>query len=200
MKLNREKEALRQLLLKRRRELSREYMERAGAEIVSRLFLYPVFQQVDSVFSYVSVAGEPDTRQLIECAWQMGKLVAVPRIIPGPERRMEAVPIRSWNDLVPGRMGIPEPKAELPAIDGYKLSLAIVPCVSADRNGGRLGHGAGYYDRFLKGQSMYKYCLCFEKMISESIPMEDTDIPMDKVFSEKMSVFPRNFRKHVGLP
>lgn len=185
------KKELRQSLREKQGSLTKEYIMQANQGILSRFLMYPVFQQVDSIFTYVSTEEEPDTSTILETAWQMGKLVAVPRCLPGSEHLMEAVQVTSWEDLEPGRYGILEPKQELPVIDAYKLALGVIPCVSADRFGHRLGHGAGYYDRFLAGQSMYKYCLCFEAMLSEEVPTEETDITMDRIFTEDKIYNPR---------
>ncbi len=179
-----EKKELRAMIREKNKNLTSEYRAQANAGIATRFLLYPVFQQVDSIFCYVNMETEPDTRTIIETAWQMGKMVTVPRCLPGPEREMEAVQITSWDDLEAGTMGILEPKAGLPVIDGYKIALAVIPCMSADRWGGRLGHGAGYYDRWLAGQSMYKYCLCYEALLSDNIPMDQNDIKMDRIFTE----------------
>ena len=186
-----DKKELRTMIREKRKNLTTDYKDRANAEIATRFLLYPVFQQVDSIFCYVNTPDEPDTRAIIETAFQMGKMVTVPRCKPGPEHVMEAVQIRSFDDLEPGAMGILEPKEGLPVIDGYKIALAVVPCISADRWGGRLGHGAGYYDKWLHGLGIYKYCLCFEELLSERVPMEQNDIKMDRVFTEDKIYNPR---------
>ena len=186
-----EKKELRAFIREKNKNLTEEYRAQADAGIATRFLLYPVFQQVDSIFCYVSMENEPDTRTIIETAWQMGKMVTVPRCISMEDSRMEAVQIKSWDDLETGTMGILEPKQGLPVIDGYKIALAVVPCVTADRWGGRLGHGAGFYDRWLRGQSMYKYCLCYEELLSDRVPVDQNDIKMDRVFTEDKIYNPR---------
>lgn len=178
------KQELRQQIREKQKNLTKDYIKQANQGMLTRFLMYPVFQQVDSIFTYVSTESEPDTSTILETAWQMGKLVAVPRCLPGSEHLMEAVQVNSWEDLEPGRYGILEPKQDLPVIDAYKLALGVIPCVSADRFGHRLGHGAGYYDRFLAGQGMYKYCLCFEALMSEEVPVDQFDLPMDRIFTE----------------
>ncbi len=178
------KQELRQQIREKQKNLTKDYIKQANQGMLTRFLMYPVFQQVDSIFTYVSTESEPDTSTILETAWQMGKLVAVPRCLPGSEHLMEAVQVTSWEDLEPGRYGILEPKQDLPVIDAYKLALGVIPCVSADRFGHRLGHGAGYYDRFLAGQGMYKYCLCFEALMSEEVPVDQFDLPMDRIFTE----------------
>ena len=63
--------------------------------------------------------------------------------------------------------------------------LVIVPCLCAGKNGERLGHGAGYYDRFLQGSRWLKICLCLEENIREDIPMGQHDLYMDLVITEE---------------
>lgn len=185
------KEELRATIREKRQNLSADYKAGANAEIATRFLCYPIFQQVDSIFCYVNTDDEPSTKEIIETAWQMGKLVTVPRCLPGPEHRMEAVQITSWEDLEAGAYGILEPKAGLPVIDGYKIAMAVIPCVSADRFGHRLGHGAGYYDRWLHGQTMYKYGLCYGALMAPEVPVDAQDVPLDRVFSEEKIYNPR---------
>ncbi|MBR3352623.1 MAG: hypothetical protein IKG35_10965, partial [Erysipelotrichaceae bacterium] len=59
------------------------------------------------------------------------------------------------------------------------------PCMAAGRNGERLGHGRGYYDRFLKKADGKIICLCFEDNISDDIDMDDNDVFMPVVMTEK---------------
>ena len=193
------KEELRHIAMVKRKQLSEEYRKSADAGIASRLLLLPYFQQVDSIFCYVSTEGEPDTHVILDSAWQMGKIVAVPRCIPHLEGQMEAVVIHSMDDLVPGTLGILEPRQGLPVIDGFRLSLAVIPCVTADRAGGRLGHGKGYYDHFLKGLGLYRFCLCYDEMMSEKlagirVPMNESDVRMTRVISESRVWNPRVYQ------
>ena len=56
--------------------------------------------------------------------------------------------------------------------------------MAATPNGIRLGHGAGYYDRFLAEHPGKTVCLCFRKLLRSDLPAEDTDISMDLVISD----------------
>ena len=73
----------------------------------------------------------------------------------------------------------PEEGTEIPGPD-----LILVPCVTATPNGVRLGHGAGYYDRFLAEHSAKTVCLCFGALLRGDLPAEETDIPVDLVITE----------------
>ena len=119
-----------------------------------------------------------DTRIILETALQMGKRVCVPRCIPGKEHLMEAVEIHSMEELIPQTYGILEPRKELPSSTDRCFDLSLIPCVMADQRGGRLGHGAGYYDRFLeksRGKKVYVYA--FPGYFTIRFPWKKTEYP-----------------------
>lgn len=176
------KDELRDEIYKKAIDLSKEYKERASMSIATRLMLYPFFQQVQSIFIYVSMENEPDTKVIIDTALSMGKKVYVPRVLDN--EKMEAVEIKSRDELLPGHFGILEPPVDFPTCPAYKIEMAIIPAVSVTKKGVRLGHGNGYYDRFLKAQSMYKFCLCFEELINQDIISDENDVRMDRVITE----------------
>ena len=179
------KDALRELARERKKTVSKEQEQKANEEIQLRLLQSPFFLEAESIFSYVSVEGEVDTKIILETALQMGKRVFVPRCIPGKERLMDAVEIHSMEELSIQYFGLLEPKPEIPASEERNFDLSLIPCVMADRRGGRLGHGAGYYDRFLAKSQGKRLCLCFSWYLTEKIPMEERDIPMDALLTEE---------------
>ena len=179
------KDALRELARERKKTVPKEQELKANEEIQLRLLQSPFFLEAESIFSYVSVEGEVDTKIILETALQMGKRVFVPRCIPGKERLMDAVEIHSMDELSIQYFGLLEPKPEIPASEERNFDLSLIPCVMADKRGGRLGHGAGYYDRFLAKAQGKKLCLCFSWYLTEKIPMEEMDIPMDALLTEE---------------
>ena len=97
---------------------------------------------------------------------------------------MEAVRIRDERELVPGILGIPEPLSARETAEPEDIDLALVPCVAASLSGKRLGHGAGYYDRFLRGKGPATLCLCYQSLLTEEIPMTPLDVWMDWIVTE----------------
>ena len=155
----------------------------AGEKITARVLSSPLYRKSFSLFVYVSTGREPDTHTLIEDAWEAGKKVYVPKCFG--QGRMDAVRVFSWRDLSPGKYGIPEP-VRAPADGPFpSIDLAIVPCVCASRDGRRLGHGAGYYDRFLAAHPMPCVCLCFHKLLWDDLPTGPLDKRMDAVVTEE---------------
>ena len=87
-----------------------------------------------------------------------------------------------------------EPKEELRSVaakkvDVKEIDLIIVPGVAFDRRGGRTGHGKGYYDKLLEHArpDTPLVALAFECQMFDEIPMQDHDVFMDKVVTEKAS-------------
>ena len=184
-KIKEEKKVLREQVKELRAHFTGEEMEKANVEMQTRLLLFPYFQSAESIFCYVSMDNEPSTGEILSTAFSSGKSVYVPRCLPGKERIMEAVEIHAWEDLERGTLGILEPKKEIKGTDKRDFSLMLIPCLAADKRGGRLGHGAGYYDRFLEGTAGKKLCLCFDSLLFPKIPMGRQDIFMDYVLTEE---------------
>ena len=167
--------------------LPEEYFRQSDSVITHIVSTLPEFLKAKTVFIYVSVGHEPDTYGIIGTALDFGKIVLVPRCGDAPN--MESVRIQSPGELSPGMYGIPEPRAALPSVNPSEIDLAVIPCVAADFTGGRLGHGAGYYDAFLGRVSCTKLCLCRGAAVVNSVPTGSSDIPADIVVTESGAVF-----------
>jgi len=136
------------------------------------------YKNAETIFTYVSVGAEADTRLFIRRAICDGKTVCVPKCY---ERgKMEAIKIASLDELTLGRYGIPEPQSgeTVPFSD---IDFAVIPCLCADPCGNRLGHGAGYYDRFMADFHGFSLILCRKELKVDLVPVEAHDIPADKV-------------------
>ena len=71
--------------------------------------------------------------------------------------------------------GILEPKADCALVTPADIDFAVVPCLSFDRRGRRLGQGGGYYDRLLPQLSCLTCLICRERLMSEAVPTEEHD-------------------------
>lgn len=87
------------------------------------------------------------------------------------------------KDLRQGSFHIMEPVGRLLPVDEYgKIEAGIIPGMSFDKSGHRLGRGKGYYDRMLsKMPHLYKIGICFDFQKTETVPTEATDIKMDAI-------------------
>ncbi len=178
------KQALRRVMRQRAAARSAADTAASSRQICAAVIASAQFQAAQTVFVYVSVRNEPDTAEILRSAWDAGKAGFVPRCGKAP--MMQAVRIHSPQDLQPGAFGIPEPVARCTeTAEGTQLALAIVPCLAASHDGGRLGHGAGYYDAFLRNSSAIRLCLCPAALLCDAIPMDAHDVRMEYVATER---------------
>ncbi len=178
-----QKKLLRNEIKTKSEALSTEYKKASSAQICSRVLSSASFRNAESIFVYVSTDNEPDTREIIEKALSRGKAVYVPKCIK--KGVMLPVRITRGTKFISGYMGIKEPEKYDEEIEIKEIDLSVIPCISASLSGERLGHGAGFYDIFLKKVKTEKMCLCFHKLISDIIPTDENDIPMDCIITER---------------
>lgn len=176
------KRQLRKMLAARRQSLTEDYLSAAGESIQDQILASAAYRNAESIFVYVSLPREPSTGRILSRALAEGKKVYVPKCTG---KEMLAVRLRAGDPLVPGLFGIPEPENASETVPADQLDLILVPCLSASRDGRRLGHGGGYYDRFLKANPEKAVCLCFSRMICPDIPMTAEDVCIPQVISEK---------------
>lgn len=157
--------------------------------ICGKFAALPEYAEAATVMFYVHVRSEVRTRGFLRQALGEGKRLVVPYCL-GDELRLFL--LRSMEELATGTYGIPEPKPELRelsarCVDISQLDLIMVPGVGFDRQGGRLGHGKGYYDRLLgrARPDTPRVALAFECQVFAKIPMLPGDVSMDKVITEK---------------
>lgn len=182
--LNAQKQAARRAARQQLAQISPQEFSAIGAAMWQTLQAQSAWQSAESVFCFVGALHEPDTMPILQGALSAGKQLLVPRIA-GPGQ-MQLVPLQSLEQLQPGAFGILEPGQVLPAVPaGSGVQLAVLPCLAATRSGARLGHGGGYYDRFLANYSGQRLILCPEALLAQSLPTGPLDEPAQAVLTEK---------------
>lgn len=131
---------------------------------------------------YVNYKSEINTKKIIEIALENNKNIYVPRI--KKNREMEFIKIKSLDDLEKNSMGILEPKLNLKE-SVEKIDINVLPGLAFDLEGGRIGYGGGYYDRYFYDKECLNISLCYEIQIINKIPMESHDIEYDYLISEE---------------
>lgn len=208
------KKQFRTKLLAKRNTLSADYCDMSDRLIRRNLKSLPEYRRSQVIFVYVSTENEVDTRHLIAEALEEGKHVAVPRCERGKPGMMEACEIHSMSDLEPGTWGIPEPKTGCRKVEPEEIDLCVIPCISMTESGIRLGYGGGYYDRYLErirerahaqtecsrerqdhilGRiSAFCAAICRQQMISDDLPAQPHDRPVDALITEKQVILYEN--------
>ncbi len=156
--------------------------------IVRRFMDLAEYEKAGTVMFYVDVRDEVRTRHALPEALASGKRIVVPYCLNG---ELELFWLENMDELELGMYRILEPRVELRDVAAKRLTptdldLVMVPGVAFDRNGGRTGHGKGYYDKLLQHarKDAPLIALSFECQLFEEIPAESHDIFMGKVVTE----------------
>lgn len=194
-----ERQNLRKSRIAARDALSAEDRDRLSKSIVSRILASPVFRQAKTILIYKGIRGEVRLEALEEAvgigaagsseeaehADFAEKRLVYPLCISKTEMiALEPLGEDSWKD---GYCGIREPVREKSVeIRPEEIDLVICPCTVFDEAGGRMGMGAGFYDRYLpRCTNAHIVAVAFEAQKADCVPMEPWDRPMELVFTEK---------------
>ena len=179
-----------------RAAISADERQRMDASIAANVTSLPEYAQAEAVFAYLAFGAEVETRGIIEQAWIDGKAVMLPRCVPGT-RQMAWYLVDSLDGLVRSPLGVEEP-AEDPAREvdpaTYEHALVLVPGLTFDPQGYRLGYGGGFYDVFLSGVDtgcIVPVGLCRERQLSDDVEVRDAhDLPAQVVVTEARVIRP----------
>lgn len=183
MSLRADKRALRKRILALRDGLDPDTRAQRSAAVRDRLMALDVYRAAGTVHLFVPFGSELDTRPLLTELWAREARAVLPRV--APDRQLEHLIVRSWDELEPGAYGIPEPVAACPAVDPGQVDLICVPGVAFDAQGGRLGYGGGFYDNFLGACPAPRVALAFDLQIVEAVPREAHDLKVDTIVTER---------------
>ena len=133
----------------------------------------PELRAAETVFLYYSIGREADTHRLIAGLTAAGKCIALPVSLPEGEMFFAEYHPENMRDgsVVP----IPEPDADAERLEPADGDVILVPALSFDREGYRLGQGGGYYDRFLGRRKLYSVGLARDCLLMERVPREEHD-------------------------
>jgi len=175
------KRKTRERLLSALRELTGKEIIAKSNKIFYNLITLDIFKNSKKIHCYVSHGWEAKTHELIREIIKQKGFAVIPFI---ENDRMQQSKITSFENLVPGKFGIPEPAEKIPVpID--QTDLAVIPGVAFDEKGNRIGRGKGYYDKFLKEFAGKKLALAYDFQIAKSIENEKHDVKMDYIITEE---------------
>ena len=184
-----DKKILRKEILEKRNNINLVKKMEMDKKILEQFYESKYYKEAEKIFIYISYDSEINTKVIINRALKDKKKIYVPRT-EFKTRHMDAVEITTLDNLVESKYGILEPKTEEPHIDPNEVDLIVVPGVAFDRNGGRMGYGAGFYDRYFKKinkeniDKIVKLALAYELQILDKVPMNAQDVPVDYIITE----------------
>lgn len=191
-----DKQELRKEIRNRKRQFSQDQLGELSLSAISKLRKHPKVMAAHTLLLYYSLPDEVNTHEWIDELVAEGKRVLLPVVVN--DKDMVIREYTGKHDLAEGSFHIMEPIGKLFPEEKYpEIEVAIIPGMSFDDGGHRLGRGKGYYDRFLTklqgmegnhcerkeadGTEVYKIGICFGFQKLQEIPFESHDILMDEV-------------------
>lgn len=179
-----DKKQLRKMLSEKRKDIPKEEKLIYDKEISRKIINSDYFKNANQVLVFASTESEFDTRFIIERCRLQYKRVFYPLCIDN-EGNMKFLKADSVGDLKIGMYDIPEPKPTCKEYKPAENDIIIVPCLSVDKNGYRIGYGKGYYDRFLKDFSGVSICPCYEELLTDELPTDEYDIKINVLVTQQ---------------
>ena len=176
-----------------RNGLSHARRNEADDAIEKALLALPEYGSAKLVLTYLDMGTEIRTRGIIRAAWDAGKAVALPGCVPNT-RRMRWFLVESLDGLVRSPLGVEEPvptpefEVHVESLDATSKAIAIVPGLTFDRHGYRMGYGGGFYDTFLSSFVGTSVGLCRSEQLCDDLRaqgvIDDHDLPVDFVVTD----------------
>ena len=177
-----DKNELRRLVQGKIAALPEEYIAASNEGITRQIKQLPEFDRAQKILIYHSVGREPDTLSIVKALFDAGKTVAFPYCYRGGI--MDAKVVSSLDELRPAVLGIPAPPDTAASLRPEELDLIIVPALTYDRDGFRLGYGGGYYDRYLTKTGAFTAGITRERLMRCVLPREPHDIAVKCLITE----------------
>lgn len=185
--LKRAKRRIRAEVLSARDALSADARGRRSRQLSKRLVSLPELADVSTVMAFWSFGSEVDTDPLITALHERSLRLVLPRIVEGDLEVRAYVP---GDPVSPTRFGAFEP-VDGDVLDPAELDAVLTPGVAFDRNGGRIGYGGGFYDRFFRRTRpmTIRIGIGFDlQLVDDELPSGHLDLRMDLVVTDGRTV------------
>ncbi|XP_011500869.1 PREDICTED: 5-formyltetrahydrofolate cyclo-ligase [Ceratosolen solmsi marchali] len=165
--------------------------------IFNKLVSLPQYNESKKIALYLSTPNEVDTIPILKDIFSKKKDAFVPCYQKETMNMMKIYSMEDYNKLPLTKWNIKQPDSQEireKAFETSGLDLIILPGLAFTRDGKRLGHGKGYYDKYIKSivldgkQMPYLIALSFNEQIHENIPTNENDMNVNIVLTEKDDV------------
>lgn len=175
------KKEIRQHILKQRNDMSFAEVQELSKEICEKIKGLDIYIKAKNICLYMPVNNEVDVTLLADNAWQDGKALWLPKT---SENTMGFFKFSHDTVLSAGTFGVLEPISD-DRLEPDSDTLVLMPGVAFSPDGGRVGYGSGYYDRYLNGhEECMTAAVCYGFQILPEIPMEEHDVKPDMIVCE----------------
>lgn len=175
------KAALRTVYRDLRSAVSMSDVDTWSNQLANQLWSIPDILQARRIFAYLAMPKEANLDGFIAEALRRGIEVYVPVCINS--KTMHAVRLHSLDEVDYGTLHIRIPKVPHVIKEAKDMDVVLIPGLAFDQRGGRLGMGAGYYDRYIDTVDRDKcWAVSWDFQIrEETIPMNEYDIFMGHI-------------------
>jgi 5-formyltetrahydrofolate cyclo-ligase len=165
--------------------------EGAARAAAGHLAASPAFRRAPRIAAYVALPHELSTDPLLDVAAAAQKVLLLPKMDPSTGRLAFVRHVRG-AELRVGRYGVREPIAEAPS-SLQEGDLVVVPGIAFDREGRRLGHGGGWYDRtfgpFARAIGPTLFGFAYADQIVPRVPHGPRDLRVEAIVTERGVIF-----------
>lgn len=179
-----------------------------SAAIRAAMSGWPPFKSAKSLIAFHPMKGEPDLVPTLLKAISAGHSVGLVRT--PDDKGNDLLEVRLWDGAEASlerhrRMPLSQPASRLPLIrqeswtqprmpgpseilelQSATAGLVLVPGLAFGMDGARLGHGAGWYDRFLAAHpALLRVGIGFGMQVRAGLPCTDWDQKMDFLITEE---------------
>lgn len=179
------KSELRQQYLTLRAALSEAEYQKRNQQVVAQFSQKYPFEQFRIVHCFLPAERqrEVDTWPIIHRLWTMPSVRVVAPRCSLQDGTLTHHELKPDTVLETNRWGIPEPVAESPAYLPQHIDLVLVPLLTFDQRGHRVGYGKGFYDRFLQEcrADTLKVGLSLFAPVDKIDDIFEGDVALDKV-------------------
>ena len=177
------KQEYRIALKKKRDSIPAEKQKEWNVAIIKRIAASEAFKNAQELLLYAPIGSEINLLPLARAAQIHGKRIAFPRC-DTDSNTLRFYYLEPNARLTIGAYRIPEPPSDAPLCQPTERSLCIVPALTFDLSGARLGYGKGYYDRFLADFPGVAVGAVYSALLVRRVPTEPHDLPVSLVFTE----------------
>ena len=153
-------------------------------KIADNLQTLALWEKCNKLYIFISFKDEVLTKYIINLAKAKNIKIYAP-LINKNIMNFYRIDNLDESDLIKNKLGILEPPLGLEESLPDKNSIFIIPGLAFSKKMERMGRGGGFYDRYLKTNSVLnKIAIAYEIQIKEQIPTDEWDQKVDFIVTE----------------
>ena len=163
------------------------------ARIGTRITRLRFWGEATTVIGYMAMEDEVDLTAVLRAAQHAGKVIGLPRVEDASAtmtmtmRRVVGFPL----NLERHPFGMLQPHHDAPEITDATNALLLVPGRAFDRNGHRIGRGAGYFDAYLSrcGRPLATVGVAYSVQLLSLVPTDERDRSVQIVITDRETCY-----------